>query len=150
MIDRLHISNFRGISKPDLSGFKRGNLVVGANNAGKTSLLEALSLQGMLLNIHEFPALFRALPKAGSKKFENWVLAKGAEEGEVAVFSEGTSKSVWIGGNDSHQRGPVPDRLPSIGSLKLGWHPSHQEDGIGYTCHTISDFSILMTLDLHD
>jgi AAA15 family ATPase/GTPase len=54
------IENFRGISKLELSDLKKINLLVGRNNCGKTSILEAIFLlSGMSnpqlpINIHSF------------------------------------------------------------------------------------------------
>ena len=42
MISELKIESFRGFTSLDLRGLKRVNLVVGENNAGKTSLLEGI------------------------------------------------------------------------------------------------------------
>ena len=42
MITQLHIGNFRGIRNLTVNGLKRVNLIAGANNAGKTALLEAI------------------------------------------------------------------------------------------------------------
>lgn len=42
MIESVEIENFRLFSKAQASGFRRFNLVVGDNSAGKTSFLEAL------------------------------------------------------------------------------------------------------------
>ncbi len=56
----LKIQNFRGINDLEIEDFKRINLLVGRNNCGKTSILEALFLlSGMsnprlLLSIHNF------------------------------------------------------------------------------------------------
>lgn len=44
MFTDLHITDFRGIQDLKLSGFNRVNLIVGENNTGKTTLLEALAL----------------------------------------------------------------------------------------------------------
>ena len=44
MIETIHISNFRGLKDFSLTGCRRFNLVVGINNSGKSSLLEALYL----------------------------------------------------------------------------------------------------------
>jgi ABC-type cobalamin/Fe3+-siderophores transport system ATPase subunit len=44
MIQRLEIENFRGLDKLCLDGLARINVLVGANNVGKTSVLEAMSL----------------------------------------------------------------------------------------------------------
>src|SRR6266545_1340278 len=44
MFTNLHIERFRGIAALDLDGLKPINLLVGRNNTGKTSVLEALFL----------------------------------------------------------------------------------------------------------
>ncbi|QYJ06654.1 DNA replication/repair protein RecF [Qipengyuania flava] len=43
-LDRIALSNFRNHAETDLSGTARFNLLVGENGAGKTNILEALSL----------------------------------------------------------------------------------------------------------
>jgi len=56
--NELKISNFRGIDYAELKEMKRLNIIVGKNNSGKTSILEAIFiLSGMsnpelLLNIN--------------------------------------------------------------------------------------------------
>lgn len=42
IFDRLIIKNFRGITKLELNNFKQFNAIVGKNDTGKTSVLEAL------------------------------------------------------------------------------------------------------------
>lgn len=44
MLQDIQITNYRVFEKLTLAGLKRVNLIVGANNAGKTSLLEAIYL----------------------------------------------------------------------------------------------------------
>lgn len=46
MLERLHIRNFRGFEDLRIDGLSRINLVAGANNVGKTTLLEAIFLLG--------------------------------------------------------------------------------------------------------
>ena len=43
-INRLEITQFRGIQKLDISDFSNINLIVGDNNSGKTTFLEAIQL----------------------------------------------------------------------------------------------------------
>src|SRR5580704_18120390 len=50
MLRSLHIENFRGIKKLDLRRLQRLNLVTGRNAGGKTSLLEAVFLNGGAAN----------------------------------------------------------------------------------------------------
>ena len=46
MLERLHIRNFRGLRDLEVEGLERINVVAGKNNAGKTTLLEAIFLLG--------------------------------------------------------------------------------------------------------
>ena len=43
-IKSIEISQFRGIKQLEVSGFSRINLIVGDNNSGKTTFLEAIQL----------------------------------------------------------------------------------------------------------
>jgi len=44
MIESVEIENFRGFRELQLSGFRRINIIVGDNGAGKTGFLEAMYL----------------------------------------------------------------------------------------------------------
>ena len=44
MINTLKLENYRGFEKYELHGLSRVNLLVGPNNCGKTSVLEAVQL----------------------------------------------------------------------------------------------------------
>ena len=44
MLERLHVRSFRGLSDVTVDKLSRINLVTGRNNAGKTTLLEAILL----------------------------------------------------------------------------------------------------------
>ena len=44
MYQSLQIERFRGLSSLEISGLSRVNLIVGENNAGKTSILEAIEI----------------------------------------------------------------------------------------------------------
>ena len=44
MLQKLSIRNFRLFEELDIEGFKRVNLIVGKNNTGKTTLLEAIRI----------------------------------------------------------------------------------------------------------
>lgn len=46
MLEQLRIRNYRGFKDLQVDGFSRVNLVAGKNNAGKTTLLEAILLLG--------------------------------------------------------------------------------------------------------
>jgi len=63
MLNALHIENFRGFRSFDLKSLERVNLIVGANDVGKTALLEALFLLygetnlTLLLKLHAWRGL---------------------------------------------------------------------------------------------
>ncbi len=44
MLERLHVRKFRGLHDLKVKGLGRVNVVAGRNNAGKTTLLEAIFL----------------------------------------------------------------------------------------------------------
>ncbi len=66
MITNLQIRNFRGLKDVSLDELRRVNLLVGGNDTGKTSVLEALILllgDGSMLS--ELPSLFRSNQSGG-------------------------------------------------------------------------------------
>ncbi len=73
----LMIENFRGISSLEINDLKRINLLVGRNNCGKTSILEAIFLlSGMsnpqlAVNIHNFRNLILTNDEDFSYMFNN-------------------------------------------------------------------------------
>ena len=77
MIDSLHIQNFRGIHELTMSRLNRINLIVGDNNCGKTSVLEAILLlrnPGDLANLYRVAKLRdAAVFSSGITLFENFV-----------------------------------------------------------------------------
>jgi len=78
MLNDLHIANFRGFEDLRLGNFGRVNLIVGKNNTGKTSLLEAVTL---LVDPHKMSMLRSAYRKSPSEDahFYRWLLHDGAE-----------------------------------------------------------------------
>ena len=67
MITTLQIRNFRGLKEVSLRDLRRVNLLVGGNNTGKTSVLEALTLLfGEGDAISELPVTFRSNQSGGN------------------------------------------------------------------------------------
>ena len=64
MIRQLHLYDFRGFSRFRLGRLGRVNLLVGRNNSGKTSVLEALEL---LLTHGDFGAIWTSLSRRGER-----------------------------------------------------------------------------------
>ena len=78
MINKLTIDNFRGFRHLDLTGFQPVNLIVGKNNAGKTSLLESLAvLSQPQTMLQQLPSLFRPASGEVQKRFYTWLLSDG-------------------------------------------------------------------------
>jgi hypothetical protein len=60
MLSRLALKAFRGLRAVELNDLKRLNLIIGGNNVGKTSILEALVLlYGNHAELSRLPTLFR-------------------------------------------------------------------------------------------
>lgn len=88
MIDELEITNFRGFSHLELKGLKRVNLVVGENNAGKTSLLEAILILCEPEKAAHLPSMFRAVQGNSDKRYFPWLLKDRAADGQGFVFAK--------------------------------------------------------------
>jgi len=90
MFQSLAIQHFRGFGKLALEGIGRVNLVVGKNNTGKTSLLEAITLLADPGTLKSLPGLFRANAGSVAERFYRWLPRDGAKEGET-LLSAATS-----------------------------------------------------------
>jgi predicted ATP-dependent endonuclease of OLD family len=65
MISTLELQNFRGLEHVKFENLGRANLIIGGNNTGKTSVLEALvALYGTQMQYDELPRTFRAQPRS--------------------------------------------------------------------------------------
>ncbi|MDI1449950.1 ATP-binding protein [Polyangium sp. 6x1] len=116
MFQSIEIERFRGFSRLALSDLGRVNLVVGENNTGKTSLLEALTLlanPGMMKNM---PGLFRANAGTVDERFYRWLPKHGADvvEAELkAVASASPQRRILLVKGDS--------AATEGDELELGW-----------------------------
>ena len=79
-MDSFHVKNYKGLKDLTLTGLSRVNLIVGRNNVGKSSLLEALSLTysggslSELLDILDYSGegvIARASSLGGEKSIDN-------------------------------------------------------------------------------
>ncbi len=73
-ITDLSIENFRGFKKLELTGLKAVNLIVGQNNAGKTSLLEALAVLANPSEVNNMPSLLRTNAGNVDKRYFRWLV----------------------------------------------------------------------------
>ena len=58
-IDTFHVGSFRGLTDVTLEGAGQVNLIVGGNNSGKTSLLEAIAVYAAPLDVAEWASVAR-------------------------------------------------------------------------------------------
>ena len=102
MISSVHIEGYRGFQRFDMNGLGRVNLLVGTNNSGKTSVLEAIHL----LTTRGDPNLPQTLPAEGlieenasGKRLGVWIMPDNVTDGDLEIFlrhlvPEG-SKPLW-------------------------------------------------------
>lgn len=129
MLTEIELTNFRGFSSLKLSGLGPVNLIVGMNNVGKTSLLEAVSLlggEGLKGNFHQ---LYRDTPTPLQQTFYALLrkdgIGGGAECSLVAKAGQGDERIVYL--DEKHQRNmqvqpqgrPQPQSQGSIGNLQV-------------------------------
>ena len=108
MIDELRIQNFRGFASLELRDLKRVNLVVGENNSGKTSLLEAILLLCEPSRVSELPGLFRAKQGNPDLRCFRWLLRDAAQGGEGLLSAKaGTAEWALRLSPPGHQAGVI-------------------------------------------
>ncbi len=88
MIKSLQISGYRGLSGFELSGLGRVNLLVGKNNSGKTSVLEAIDL---LCSNGELNRFWQILLRRGEYTVVTAPPKSGSKEPPPAYFETGIS-----------------------------------------------------------
>lgn len=110
MIKDIHIQNYRGIKDLKIKDFKRINLLVGDNNSGKTSVLEALLLitqprNPMILFELEY---HRNLDFSEGVQLETFLIDQKIindnllwEKLSLACFNKNTSDPISIKANES-------------------------------------------------
>jgi energy-coupling factor transporter ATP-binding protein EcfA2 len=124
-ITDLTIENFRGLRKVELRGLGAVNLIVGQNNTGKTSLLEAVMAVVKPDSLRDLPEPFRQRAfvetKEGQVAFspypqpDSWLLSDGSSDGEIAAeTSLGTNGMVFFKGEIPSGR-HVPENVRSSG-----------------------------------
>jgi AAA15 family ATPase/GTPase len=99
MLTTLELTNFRGFSKLKLETFSRVNLVVGENNVGKTSFLEAVSILGGEYRQGDFSRSYRNTPESGRNNFIKSMVREGGilHLSVVGNFGSEGNRQVIIG-----------------------------------------------------
>ena len=95
-ITSITIENFRGFGKLELDGLADVNLIVGQNNAGKTSLLEAIATVADFKLLRNLPGAFRQRVGDDERRFFRWLLKDGANESGGSISTKGDAFSTKI------------------------------------------------------
>lgn len=92
MISTLELQQFRGLEHVKFENLGRANLIVGGNNTGKTSLLEALVLLcGNQNQLQTLPTTFRELPQNGKDQGQGFwkLLVRGENIDGFKIAADG-------------------------------------------------------------
>src|SRR5438128_637091 len=89
MLRSVHLSNFRGFSEVKLNNLQRVNLIVGRNNSGKTSLLEAIAFLQWPAKPQDMPKLLR--PQFGNvqNRYFRWLIRDESQGGAASIKASG-------------------------------------------------------------
>ena len=129
MFTDLHITDFRGIQDLKLSGFSRVNLIVGENNTGKTTLLEALALCAAPQEAGNLLHWFRLSSGVGNPG--RWLRRDGAHANFSLITLTGTKDPAGVAVTDysvNPFKGPMGQHfkeLNSPGHVKIWIDPQH-------------------------
>jgi len=118
MLNDLHIANFRGFEDLRLEGLGRVNLIVGKNNTGKTSLLEAVTLLVTLKQPSTLRSAYRVDP-IEEAHFDRWLVRDGSETLEALLETsiDGKVRSCHVGAKNKSASATIqaessPDASP--------------------------------------
>jgi len=122
MISEIEIQDFRGLRHVKLTGLKHVNLIVGGNDTGKTSVLEALVLLfGDSSALRNLPITFRTNQSGNSvddtndrENFWSWLFFDRKPENDIAIRA-----TIPEAGTISVETERLPD--PHLGNEKT--HP---------------------------
>lgn len=126
MISTLELQQFRGLEHVKFENLGRANLIVGGNNTGKTSVLEALvMLYGDSAQLQALPRTFRELPRDGNDLgIGFWKLLVRSDnivefkiQGDSEMVSGSLKQDQWMFGKSGGSQGKH-----SLLSLSLNGH----------------------------
>ena len=113
-ITDISIENFRGFGHLELKGLQAVNLIVGQNNAGKTSLLEAIAMLADPASVSQMPGLLRANVGNVDKRFFRWLLkdAGGVSSARLIASVNGTQNELVM-----YKSPPPPNPGPGFAQV---------------------------------
>ncbi len=134
MISTLQLQQFRGLENVKFEKLGRVNLIVGGNNVGKTSILEALVLLcGSPDQIKDLPVTFRELPPNGVDALEGFWKLLIKDEQIIGFHIESNIGSIY--GKKANQGNwafvrPEKDKSPASVAVTIGLNGN-----LGITTH---------------
>ena len=112
MFTEVEFQNFRGFADLKLRGLKSVNLVVGRNNAGKTSLLEGIALLAQPDQLSELHHLLRPSSGNVSQRYYRWLI-RDQTNAQRALLSANADRVIMLKKNS-----PV---VGASDGMKLFW-----------------------------
>ncbi|MDX9721784.1 MAG: AAA family ATPase [Myxococcota bacterium] len=112
----LRLHHFRGLSGASLSDFRRLNLVVGINNAGKTSVLEALYLLMRMSDPRGLFDILRLRTRHDPESKPSWLseLVSGLAVDLTAIDSSGRELALKLGQLELANGADLATALPGL------------------------------------
>lgn len=88
MLQSIHLQGFKGFKDTEVGPFRKVNLILGGQNVGKTSLLEAIHLT--VINGEYFP--FRSNEGKDAQRFARSAFGEGFQSIEVNAFHDRSAR----------------------------------------------------------
>lgn len=118
MFASLEIDGFRGFGALRLEGLGRVNLIMGKNNPGKTSLLEAITLLGNHQMIQALPGLFRANTGLVADRFFPWLVKDGRASASLSARVGDSPRRIALAASPAQVEG-LTRMTPRLGDVRL-------------------------------
>ncbi len=118
MITNIHFENFRGFADLKLDHLKRVNLIVGRNNAGKTSFLEGIVITADPANkIGHMPHLLRNTVGNNVNRYFRWLVKDrdGVNIAKLEIQGPQMQNAILITRNSEKDRPPQTKWQPLFG-----------------------------------
>lgn len=124
----ITIENFRGFGKLELHGLQAVNLIVGQNNAGKTSLLEALAMLADPSSVSRMPGLLRAKAGDVDKRYFRWLIkdAAGVESSTLRASGSELQSELNFFKSRPHTKNPNAKQLHLSSNLYVSGKPDQK------------------------
>jgi predicted ATPase len=126
MLKSISLTNFRGFASLELKDLPRVNLIVGRNNSGKTSLLEAILMLCQPMDCGMLPSQFRPQSGSAGQRYFRWLLRDGesVKRGVIQGATEAVQIEIELapfGGPEPSQPDPKRPRTMILSDGVKAW-----------------------------